>query len=453
MKPPALPPPAGLPPLGPARRLLSPSVARSVLPNGLTVWVVRRPGLPLASVRLVARGGRAADPAGRPGTADLLAAALKEGTRSHSGRELAAILQGAGAELATAAGPEAIVLEAQGPSAKVRIVVDSLAEALSAPSLPPDGVARVRALALEELATEETDPEFLASRAFARAVYGLHPYSVVAPERGTIEGVTPESLHVDARSLLRPERTLLVVAGDVDPDFLLTRVERRLSEWRPSGSPPPAVAEARETPGFRRILVVDRPGSVQAVLVVGRLGVSRSDPEAFPLALAMTAYGGAFTSRLVDNLRSEKGYTYSPHAVSSWLPARGVVRTSLAVRNEVVAAALNEVFYEMDRMGATDASEEELDRARRRDLGLATLRLETLRGLSAELSDLWLHGMEPEELTAYARALPRIGAVAVRSASRRWLASARALVVAVGDGRLLREELAPFGTAEDAPSL
>lgn len=445
--------PAGLPPLGPPRPVGSPSVTRSVLPNGLTVWIVKRPGLPLAAVRLVARGGRGADPAGRPGTADLLAAALKEGTRSRTGRELAAILQGAGAELETAAGPEAIVLQAQGPAAKVRTVVDTLAEALSAPSFPPDGVARVQALAQEELATDETDPAFLAGRAFARAVYGLHPYSVVAPERETIERVTPESLHVDARSLLRPERTLLVVAGDVDPDFLLSRVERRLGEWLQTGSPAPDVPDAQGPSGFRRILVVDRPGSVQTVLAVGGLGVSRGDPEAFPMALATTVYGGAFTSRLVDNLRSEKGYTYSPHAVSTWLPRRGVVRTRVAVRNEVAAAALNEVFYEMDRMGATDASEEELDRARRRDLGYAALRLETLRGLAVELSDLWLHGLGPEALTAYAEALPGLGAAEVRAVSRRRLSSARALVVAVGDGGFLREELAPFGPVEDAPSL
>lgn len=445
--------PEGLPPLAPDGAPRPAEVVEARLANGVTVWVAPRAGVPLAAVRVVAAGGRAADPSSQPGLADLLAASLKEGTRGHSSPQLAALFQGAGAELAAAASPDAVVLQAQGLAEKWRTLVDGLSDVVVAPGFPLEGVERVKALAAEELATNESEPGFLSRRAFAREVYGSHPYAVVSPTRETIAALSPHELHVDARRYLRPERTLVVVAGDVEPDKAVARLERRLGDWKAAGAAPSPARTAEAPEGFRRIVLVDRPGSVQAVISVGGVGVARAEADAHALALAITVYGGAFASRLVDNLRSEKGYAYSPHASSSWLPARGTVRTTVAVRNEVAGAALNELFYELDRMGSTDASEEELSRARRRDAGAHALRLETLRGLAAELSDLWLHGLPPAALGAYVEALPRLGAAQVRSASRRYLASSRAVVVAVGDAAAIRAELAPFGPLAEARSL
>ncbi len=445
--------PEGLPPLGASRPPASEEVTGTVLGNGLTVWIARRPGLPLSAFRLVARGGRGADPHDHPGLSDLVAAGLKEGTRSRTGAELAAMLQGAGAELTTAAGPDALVLAAQGLSSRARTVLDALADVVLTPAFPDAGVERVKALALEELATNESEPAFLARRALSRALYGDHPYAVVAPERSTIEAADPVSLAGAFHRLVRPDRSLLLVAGDVDPAALLSRVERRFGGWTSPAAEAPDPGEAPARDGFRRIRLVPRPGSVQAVLAVGGLGLTRRDPDAHGLRLAVTVYGGAFASRLVDNLRSDKGYTYAPHASASWLRGRGSVRTTAAVRTEVAGAALNEVFYELDRMGATEPAAEEMERARRRDAGAHALRLETLDGLLSELAEAWVAGLPAAELNGYVSALPRLTAAEVRRVSRRLLPSARAEVVAVGDPERLREELAPFGPLEDAPSL
>ena len=437
--------PEGLPPLGPPTAPGTPPVAVAVLPNGLTVWVVRRTGVPLVTLRLSVLAGRVFDPVEAPGLAALVAAGLKEGTAHRSSSEVNELLQSAGAELATAAGDDVLEAVATGLAARLEVLVDALADVVTAPAFPARDVARVKSLAREELATNSSEPAFLARRAFRRAVYGDHPYSVVSPTEASIDAVTPESLRVEAARRLVPGRALLLAVGDVEPAHAIDLAARHFGAWRGAGSPPVEPATASAPSGPREILVLPRPGSVQTQLVVGQLGLTRRDADADALSLLVTIYGGAFSSRLVSNLREEKGYTYSPGAIASFSRWRGTVRTAAAVRNEVTGAALNEILYEMNRLATTAVSLEELARGAGRDLGLLALRGETNASLANELAHFWLHGLGPEERSRQAAALLRLEAPDLTRAARRSLGTGSAHIVAVGDIATLREELSPFG--------
>ena len=309
----------------------------------------------------------------------------------------------------------------------------------------------MKSLAGEELETDESDPEYLAVREFRRVLYAAHPYGRTSPSREVIAGLHPEQLRREAHRRLTPARTLVVVAGDVDPESVARTVEATFGGWNASGDFSSEPGEAAESSPPALIRVVDRPGSVQTVLMVGNVGVSRLDPEAFPLQLATTIYGASFSSRLVANLREDKGYTYSPRVWARWLSLRGPVQTFAAVRNEVTGAALNEILYELARMGTTNVEDEELARARSRDAGAHAIALETAAALAAELSGLWLSGLLPDALDLYVDSLETIDKAAIRRAAHRYLSPGRARIVAVGDAQLIGEELAPFGPIDDTP--
>jgi zinc protease len=437
--------PQELPPLGPPTAPGTPPVVAAVLPNGLTVWAIRRTGVPLVTLSLTALTGRAFDPVEAPGLAGLLAAGLKEGTAGRSSSEVNELLQSAGAELATAAGDDALEVVVTGLAARLEILVDALADVVTAPAFPARDVARVKSLAREELATNSSEPAFLARRAFRRAVYGEHPYAVISPTEASIDAVTSEALRVEAARRLVPQRALLLAVGDVEPARALDLAARHFGAWKCAGSPPAEPPAASAPSGPHEILILPRPGSVQTQLIVGRLGLTRRDADADALSLLVTIYGGAFSSRLVSNLREEKGYTYSPGATASFSRWRGTVRTAAAVRNEVTGAALNEILYEMNRLATTAVSHEELARGAGRDLGLLALRGETNASLAHELAHLWLHGLGPEERSRQAAALSRLEAPDLGRAARRCLGTGSAHIVAVGDIATLREELSSFG--------
>lgn len=443
-------PPANLPPLGPERPLPVPAVHATTLPSGLEVQVVPRPGVPLVTVRLVTRGGMALDPPGAPGLAKVLAASLREGTLSRSGGAIADLAQEAGGDLSAGAGPDSLTIGASGLAPRVPLLLDLVADVARRPAFPEEGVERAKDLAREDLETSESEPFFLAVRAFARAVYGSHPYGTIAPTGESIDAVAPAGLAAEAARRIRPDRSLLLVAGDVDPEAVLREAGRLFGDWTAAGEPPPPVPLPVAPRGPRRILVVDRPGSVQTNLLVGNLGFPRTDPDAWPLELAMTIYGASFTSRLVQNLREEKGYTYSPGAGASWLAGCGTVRSFAAVRNEVTGAALNEVLHEMERMTTTEPTDEEMERAFRRDAGSHAISLQTAGGVADELARLWVLGLPPEEVGRVVDALAAVTKAGVRRASRRVFGTGSARIVAVGDAAVIREELATFGEIAEA---
>ncbi len=436
--------PEDLPPLGPVQPVPAPRVDAATLPNGLEVQVVPWPGVPLVGVRLVTRGGFSDDAPGTPGLARLLASSLREGTATRSGAAIADLAQEAGGDLSAGAGPDSLSIAASGLAARLPLLLDLVADVARRPAFPADGVARVKDLALEDLETSESEPFFLAVRAFARAVYGLHPYGTVSPTVASIEAVTPGRLAAEAARRLRPERSLLLVAGDVDPAAVHAQAGRLFGDWAGTGEAPAPAAPPVAPEGPRRIEVLDRPGSVQTNLLVGNLGFPRTDPDAHPLELAMTIYGGSFTSRLVQNLREAKGYTYSPGAGASWLAGCGTVRSYAAVRNEVTGAALNEILYEMERMATTEPTDEEMERAFRRDAGSLAISLQTAAGVADELARLWVLGLPPDEIGREVDELARVTKADVRRASRRVFGTGAARIVAVGDAAAIRDELATF---------
>ena len=214
-RPPDVVLPAELPPLGPDRPFVRPRVDTFTLENGLEVWSVETPGFPLVALRLVIRGGRGDDAPQVPGFAELLADAREEGTRSRGAVELFDLLQDAGGDLKADATADAATVTAYGLASSLPLLAELTADVVRNAAFPDEGVRRVKALALEDLTTDESEPAFLASRALSRLLYRRHPYATVAPTRTSIRAVTPALLRAERGRRLRPERALLVVAGAV----------------------------------------------------------------------------------------------------------------------------------------------------------------------------------------------------------------------------------------------
>jgi predicted Zn-dependent peptidase len=191
--------------------------------------------------------------------------------------------------------------------------------------------------------------------------------------------------------------------------------------------------------------VVARPGSVQSQILVGRPTVTVTDPAYYPLLVANTICAGSFGSRLVENIREDKGYTYSPGGSVSAYQKGGLLRVQADVRNEVTAAALMEMLYEMDRMAATSPTEEELSRAKRYQSGLYLLRNQRQGSVARTLASFWVNGLPAEALAEFVPKVNAVTAEEVRKAGRSFFGSSTQTVVVVGDEDHVRSDLAPFG--------
>ena len=161
--------------------------------------------------------------------------------------------------------------------------------------------------------------------------------------------------------------------------------------------------------------------------------------------MANTICAGSFGSRLVENIREDKGYTYSPGGGIAARQKGGYLTVRADVRTEVTAAALTEMFYEQDRMAATLPTDEELSRAKRYQGGLYLLRNQIQGAVAQTLASNWVNGLPPEALGEFVTKVNAVTGEQVREAGRTFYPSARQTVVVVGDEAKVKAELAQFG--------
>src|SRR5678815_5126013 len=210
----------------PGRSIQLPRAVETTLKNGLSVIVVPDHHLPLVSYRLAFRSGDANDPAGLPGLTDLLTGLLSEGTGSRSSREIADQVAKMGATLSAGANSDYTTVAASSLTVFQDDILDLLADITLNPSFPENEVKLIKENTRESLRQQRAQPSFLASEMVSRIIFGDHPYSIIAPTPESLEATTRDRLVAFHRSQFVPNNAVLVVAGDVDPDKLFTRVER-----------------------------------------------------------------------------------------------------------------------------------------------------------------------------------------------------------------------------------
>ncbi|HEX2714108.1 MAG TPA: pitrilysin family protein, partial [Candidatus Acidoferrales bacterium] len=438
---------AAVPALGPERPVVWPDRARRTLANGLKVVLVESHTIPRFTGQLLLRSGNAAAARLAPGLAEMAAAVVRTGTESRTSRQIEEGLRRMGAELSTGAGADSSAISFAGLMEFSRDLLGLVAELAQHASFPAQEFERERRQQLEELRIERATPGFLAGERLRKVLFGAHPYALVAPTEAQVESYRREQLADFYREHYRPGNALLVAVGDFSADEMLEQIGDAFRDW-PAGKP--AEVEEQDLPPIqgRRVYLVHLAESVQAQILVGNRAITRRHPDWHRLALANSIFGGAFNSRLVINIREQKGYTYSPRSTVHALRQHGYFSVHAAVRNTVTAASLTEIFYELDRMRALPVTEEELADARNYLSGVFSLGLGTQDALAGQLATVYLNELPENYLETYRDNIRALTADDVLAAARKYFDSANAQIVVVGDRKEVEAQATLFGDVE-----
>jgi zinc protease len=437
--------PKDLPPYGPLKPFRAPQVAPRKLSNGLTLWLVPAHEFPKVSFAIAIRGGMAADPQGRPGLSRLMVDTLDQGTKTRTARDIAEQVQAAGGDLSGHADADYLVLATSVLSAKTDAGLAVLADILQNATFPDNEVTLAKRNAADELRQQESSPSFVASRALAKAIFGPHPYSVISPTQDSIAKTTAAELRQEYARRFRPDETLVVAVGDFQPENFTASMEKVLGKWvAPQAAPVSSVGKPTH-PWSHDVLFASRPGSVQTMIALGSLGPREQDPDYAAGQVANAIYGGMFGSRLTLNIREDKGYTYTPGSFLRPRSEATVFQTWAPVRNEVTGAALNEINYELNRMATTTPSNEEVTHAQRYLVGNKAIELQAQEAVARELARLWVFGLPPEEVGGESEKILAVTAKDVEAAGVKYFPASRQTMVAVGEEKVIQEQLAPLG--------
>jgi predicted Zn-dependent peptidase len=199
--------------------------------------------------------------------------------------------------------------------------------------------------------------------------------------------------------------------------------------------------EVPATPALGAAQIVDRPGAVQTNIRLAGPAVPPGHEDAYALDVANAIFGGSGGSRLVRNIREDKGYTYSPHSAVQHFRRASIFEVSAEVSTDVTAPALVETRYELGKMAALEVEASELEGAKRYLSGLMSIRIQSQRGLAAMLARLAVFGLDIEYLKAYPRRIMSVNAADVRAASMDYLAPGRLVTLLVGDASRIAREI------------
>jgi zinc protease len=439
--------PSAVPALSDERSVAWPKRTVRTLANGLDVVLAESHTFPKISAELFFRSGNAAVAHTSPGLAEITASVVRTGTASRPSRQIEEDLRRMGADLSTQAGADSSAISISGLAEFSAGLFELLADLARHASFPEGEFERERRQKIEELKIERTTPGFLASDRFRRVLFGEHPYAIVTPTESQVAAYRREQLEDFYRRHYTPANALLIAVGDFSSAAMMEQVEKIFGEWKAPQPKPESVPSPPAHTG-RRVYLVHLPGAVQAQVLAGNLAITRHDPDWYRTVLANAIYGGAFHSRLVANIREQKGYTYSPRSGLNPLRQHGYFSVHAAVRNDVVAATLTEIFYEMDRMRSLPVTTDELESARNYLTGVFSLGIATQDGMLAQLSTQYLDRLPEDYLETYREKIRALTAEDVLAAARRHFDSANAQIVVVGDREHVLEQAGLFGPLE-----
>jgi predicted Zn-dependent peptidase len=417
-----------------------PVVAERTLANGLRVLAVQRASVPLVEVRL--RVPFAGSPAELP-TSSVLAETLLSGTAELSNVEIAATLQEVGGGLNASIDPDRLMVSGNALAAGLPRLLEILSAVLTGAVYPDREVGTEREHLADRIEMAASQPAHAVRKALLRRLYGSHPYAVETPEPQEVRGVDPVALRALHAARVLPAGSVLVVVGDVDPEQVLDVAEGALSPWQGGGSglvtPPVPALETGP------LVLVDRAGSVQSSLRVGLVAVPRKHPDYPALQLANLVFGGYFSSRLVENIREDKGYTYSPHSGIDHSVAGSLIVISADVATEVTAPALVEIGYELGRIANLPPTAEELDQARQYAIGTLALSVSSQAGLAGTLASLAGFGLGLDWLAEHPQRLAKVTVGEVLAAAATYLAPAKAVTVVLGEAAAVERPASTLG--------
>lgn len=443
---------AVIPVLGPCEahgsELKLPPVERTVLDNGMVLLAIQDTRLPLVNMRLAAWGGSASDPKGKEGLSALTATLIRKGAGRLSAGEIAETIEFMGGSLDSYAQRDYSLVAAEFLSKDFEAGLGLMADVVLRPAFEPDEFNREKAKTLGRLEQIVDEPYELADREFDMFLFGDHPYA--HPTDGLYSSVS-DILLEDVREYhsrtYRPQLTVLAIVGDVEPERVVSTVTELFGAWAGNGREK-SIPPAPEPRKGRRILLIDKPDATQTQIRIGNLGISRADESYVPLYVTNVLFGGGFTSRLMDEIRVNRGLSYSPRSRLYCNASGGTFVIKEYTRNELAMETIRVTLDLLRDLREAPIPEDELTKTKNYVNGLFPLRIERPESLAGRLLEMELFGLGDDYLARFPGQVDDLTSEGLSRAANEYVAFDDFTFTVVGVASELEGPLSEYGELE-----
>jgi zinc protease len=424
-----------------------PRFTKQELPNGVVVYYMPKPGVPLVNFHVVVRGGVESEAAGEAGISSVTAQLLRKGTVRRTADQFSAELDGLGGTFSANGDDSAMIADSEFLKKDFDKGLDLTADAILHPSFPDAEVKKAMAQRIDATRSQKDNPQAAIYLYFRAFFYGpSHPYGRPADEV-TLRRIDRDKIAAYAKKLYRGKNMIVIVGGDFDLAVAQAAVTKTFSE-APAGTAYQWAADVKPG-GGNRLLLIDKPDATQTYFRIAQPGVSRTDPDRTTLRLINTLFGGRFTSMLNDELRVNSGLTYGAGSILDLQRVPGAITISTYTRTETTGKAMDLALAVLKRMNANGITAEQLASVKAYVKGTyPTQSLETANQLANVLGDIEIYGLNKGEVDDL---FSRIDAVTLEQANaavkKHFLADNLTFVV-LGNAAKIRDSVKQY-----APSM
>jgi zinc protease len=406
---------------------------REMLKSGLVLLHSERTELPIVKVVVAIKAGSVLDPPSRAGLSNLTADLLNEGTAKRTSAQISDEIEFVGGRLSISGGRDYVTVSLTVLKKDVKLGFDLLSDIIMNPAFRQSEIDRRKAIIKSSIIRQKEDPGAVASKAFLKAAYGEHPYG--RPVEGTEEAtdaVTRSDIVDFHDRFYVPNNAIMAVAGDISLESTKSLINRYFSDWHKKDLPGATVPAPRPLEG-PKVIKINR-NITQANIVFGHLGIKRDNPDYY--AVSVMNYilgGGGFASRLMDNIRDNRGLSYDVHSRFSADRYAGSFQVELQTKNTSANAAVGEIFRELKRMRTEPVTDRELSGAKSYLTGSFPLRIDSINKTAAFLIAVEFYGLGLDYMDRYGGHINAVTKEDVLRVARRYLHPKDYVLVVVGD--------------------
>lgn len=428
------------------KSLQLPAVQKFVLSNGLQVVLMEKHQVPLVQLNLTIKSGSVNDPADKVGVASLTFDMLDEGAAGKTSLELADAIDFLGATIRTGAGAHSSFVMLHTPLSKFDDALKIMGDIVLRPDFLQKELDRKKKDRLTSLMQMHDQPTAIAGIAFNKILFGKeHPYGRIA-EESTIKNYKVEDLKSYYKKHFVSNNAYIIAVGAIKADELKKKLEAVLGKWKKGDLKEEKVKEADQVSN-RVVYLIDKPGSAQSVISIGRIGASRLTPEYNALVVMNTILGGSFTSRLNNNLREVHGYTYGASSRFVFRPVPGSFTSSSSVQTEVTDKALVEFFKELNGIRETIPADE-LNRGKNLVALSYPGNFQTVAEVAGQIDEMVQYNLPENYFSNFVDNILKVTNADVTSAAGKFVVPEKMIVVVVGDKAKIEEGIKALNLGE-----
>ena len=423
---------------------------RIELKNGMVIFLQEDHELPLIDGSARIRGGSVNEPANKAGLVDIYGEVWRTGgTKSQTGDQLDDFLEVRAAKVETGGGPDSTTISWSCLKGDLDDVFKAFVDVLQNPEFRPDKIDIAQKEMFDNISRRNDEVAEIAHRETVKLAYGpSNPYARV-PEYATVTAVTRQDLIDWQGKYVHPNNIILGVSGDFDPAAMEARLRAAFDSW-PKGPAGPRRNEVKYSPAAPAYYQVSKEDVNQSTIHMVALGTTRDNPDYYAISVFNEAFGGGFSSRLFNDIRTKRGLAYSVGGgIGTNFGHPGILQVAIGTKSQTTIEAIQAADEDINNLSKQPITDEEMQHAKDAILNAFVFRLDSPDKILAERMTYEYYGYPPDWLDKYQEEVKKVAAADVNRVATKYMHRDQMAILVVGNPKEFDKPLSSLGPVKN----